>query len=243
MESINFKEDNRIISMAIGETIHRGKNIDLQVIDEVFGHNVYRVEKSDFSQNKKIVIDLGANIGAFSVKAALLGAEKVYAYEPNPKNIKYIEQNALRNNFENVIVPVEMAVAVAKEEVEFYDKSGDTKIKLNDLYESDYSKELTAGEFEGAETFTAKTISLEEIFIENEIEEVEVMKVDIEWAEYLIFNRQNDDLMKKIKYITLEFHGTSQETFGRMVAMLTRTHSVNIIGSYERGGFIYGRRY
>lgn len=57
------------------------------------------IEKGD------VVIDAGAWIGDFSAYAAKKGASKVFAFEPQKENYKYLEITAQLNS-ENVIVPV-----------------------------------------------------------------------------------------------------------------------------------------
>jgi len=52
------------------------------------------------------VIDIGANIGYYTLLAAsLVGTSgKVYAFEPHPKNFELLKKNVLENRFENVVV-------------------------------------------------------------------------------------------------------------------------------------------
>lgn len=46
------------------------------------------------------VVDIGANMGYFSMLAKRLGADKVYSYEPDPKSYSYLVKNAKINNYD-----------------------------------------------------------------------------------------------------------------------------------------------
>lgn len=83
---------------------------DEKSVDEVVGRNVY--QRKDF----KIVageswLDLGANIGAFAVLAASLGA-KVTCFEPDPISFQILKENIKLNKL-NVMV-YDAGVAVKK---------------------------------------------------------------------------------------------------------------------------------
>ncbi len=52
-----------------------------------------------------VVLDLGANIGYFTLIAAkLVGVNgKVYAFEPDPTNFSFLKRNVEINNYKNVV--------------------------------------------------------------------------------------------------------------------------------------------
>jgi len=54
--------------------------------------------KKDYGDVLKnnIVVDIGANIGAFSLLAAKMGAKKVFAYEPNQVAFEVLQNNIKR---------------------------------------------------------------------------------------------------------------------------------------------------
>ena len=60
---------------------------DAVVVREIWCENVYEVFDGDLSDTG-IVVDLGANIGAFTLYAAALGAKKVIAVERKTKTSK-----------------------------------------------------------------------------------------------------------------------------------------------------------
>lgn len=62
-----------------------------EAVAEVWRANDYRLEVQHVRGG--IVIDVGANVGAFSVLAAKLGAAAVHAYEPDPTNYALLLEN------------------------------------------------------------------------------------------------------------------------------------------------------
>ena len=61
------------------------------------------------------VIDLGANIGYYTcILAKLVGKDgKVFAFEPDPRNLKLLEKNIKVNEYNNVVI-VDKAVSDVK---------------------------------------------------------------------------------------------------------------------------------
>jgi FkbM family methyltransferase len=72
------------------------------IIDGIFVRNQYDV--SDATIKDKIIIDAGANVGTFSILCAILGAKKIYAFEPVIGSCEMIRQNAKANGFDNIEV-------------------------------------------------------------------------------------------------------------------------------------------
>lgn len=235
--TLNYN-DKQLFFNINSENINKGKITDIQTLGEIFNANCYQV-RPEHLNGSKVVIDLGANIGAFSVLVAALGASKVYAYEPNPENYKILIDNIYNNNFEAVITPIQKAVIDKEDIVEMVGIGRNGKIKSLANLENKESKDITGGS-DGA-IFEAEGTTIEQVF--NDIDEVDILKCDIEWAEYQIFSNVNKEILDKIKYLTMEFHGINKQIFGDMVANLTRSFVVETIGNYERGGFIRARRY
>jgi len=86
---------------------------DTYVMRKTFrAYNTYRVhEPATTALFRKIIkpgdrfLDIGANIGYFSLLATSLGA-KVHAFEPEAKNVEYLRRNALVNGYDITVSPV-----------------------------------------------------------------------------------------------------------------------------------------
>lgn len=216
------------------------KNVDLQVLNEMFNENVYRLTP-DLLRGSGVVVDLGSHIGSFAIQAAELGAGRVVAVEANPENADILESNVLANNLENRISVIRTAVWSDQMELTFGDFDSDSRSSIANERESERSKEMI--DYAPGKEFKVNAVRLDSLLDEYDLTDIDFMKCDIEWSEYFIFDAMDDDYMNRIKFIAIEFHGTDELTFGKLVSKLTRTHSVETLGSYERGGFIYARKY
>lgn len=78
------------------------------LIEEIWDRDRYfshaRIEPGD------VVVDIGANIGAFTILAASRGA-RVYAFEPNPEAFSILERNIRENGFSDRVDARELAIA------------------------------------------------------------------------------------------------------------------------------------
>ncbi len=140
------------------------------------------------------VIDVGANIGYFSVLAAkLVGpAGKVYAFEPEPHNFALLSKNIAFNKFPNCI-PVNKALS---------DKNGTTQLYLDACNWGAHS--LAAQNVDGKKAVRIQTVRLDD-FLRN-MRNVDVIKIDAQGAEGLILKGMRDVIAKnKHLKIIMEF--------------------------------------
>jgi len=70
-----------------------------------------------------------------------------------------------------------------------------------------------------------------------------VLKVDIEGCEYDLIASTPAVVLRRCRYITLEFDRATNPVFGALVAKLAHWYGIEILGSPARGGYIYARRY
>jgi FkbM family methyltransferase len=88
LEIHNFKTDNQNIAREILKTLS---------VEGSYEYNKVKVMTGD------IVIDAGANMGLFSIFAAINNAAKVYAFEPQRDALRILEENISKNKFEDKI--------------------------------------------------------------------------------------------------------------------------------------------
>lgn len=150
------------------------------------------------------MVDIGANIGYFSILAAAKVGEggRVFAFEPGKRNVELMEKNITANGFRNIIVMRAAVTAV----------SGKTMLYTSDLdygdhrsypveYERVYTRGVPIGErVRGREV--VDTISLDEYF-RNIPGNINFIKMDIEGAEYPALQGMKEILRKNKNVVVL----------------------------------------
>jgi FkbM family methyltransferase len=149
-----------------------------------------------------IVMDIGANIGYYSLIAAKQVGMKgrVYSFEPEPNNFKLLRKNAEVNGYTN-IVPIQKAVS---------NKKGKLKLFLNKSNLGAHSiSEGNVPTHKGG-AVEVETISLDDFF-EKEVKEghVDFIKIDVEGAEGLVMEGAEKVLKSEKLKMLMEFwpHG------------------------------------
>ncbi len=205
-------------------------DLDWKVIEETWTENVYRIHQWQFAEDA-VFVDIGANVGSVSLFVDNFNKDRedkirVFAIEPEPHNLSLLQKNIENNPVENVTV-INKAIWHQNKEVLITNRGGNSSIF----------------EIEGVEQTKIQAITLERLFRENNIKHVDVMKIDIEGAEFDLIINASEKTLAKIKYITLEFDKSFDGKFGIMVEKLAKQFGLEILGSPERGGYIYGNRY
>jgi len=141
-----------------------------------------------------VVLDIGAHIGVYTLLAAWqLGSKgKVYAFEPDPRNLPFLQANIKRNGFADRVTVVPRVVSAQAGKTSFYlaESTG-----VSSIFEKNQEP--------NAETYV-EMIALDDFLEESLV--VDVIKMDIEGAELLalegmqrVINRANSKLVMFIE--------------------------------------------
>jgi FkbM family methyltransferase len=136
------------------------------------------------------VVDLGANIGYYTLLFAHLVGEqgRVYAFEPDPESFAILQRNVALNGYKN-IVTVNRAVS---------DRAGTVRLYLSPQNRGDHriydSQDRRA-------TVDVGTVTLDEYFAQQPTR-VDLIKMDIQGAEGLAL-RGMGHLLKRLDHSTL----------------------------------------
>ena len=137
------------------------------------------------------IVDIGANIGLYSVIAGKLTGKngRVFSFEPEKKNFEYLNKNVNANNLKNVQVDT---TAISNEKATrnlflFSDNTG--SYSLVDNRKTNISVQV-------------QTDTLDNILKLKAIDHVDFIKMDIEGAEYLAFEGMTD-VINKSKNLTM----------------------------------------
>ena len=140
-----------------------------------------------------IVIDIGANIGAFCLFAAHHRARQVFAYEPNTQSYRTLLRNIADNHLAEVVVPHQLAVSRKAGEV--------VRIPVQSSPYNAISTGETTSECE-----SVMTTDLSSILVDHGLESVALLKMDCEGAEYDIIMHASEDIWHHIHNVRMEYH-------------------------------------
>lgn len=174
--------------------------------------------------NAKTVIDIGAHIGMFSLAAVNLGAEKVYAFEPEESNYELLCHNIKINGLENRVVCVNKGVGFPGETKLFIHPTNSggssTLIEINkDLNQQNYQ--------------TVEIISIHDVFRDYKIEHCDLVKIDCEGNEKDIINDLDDGLARKIDQLSIEFHDI--ELVNKLILRLQKWYRARCVNPGKYG--------
>ena len=173
----NYKYDNN----------EKGASFSLY---EIFLNRDY--ESHDIKVNKDdIVLDIGGNIGIFSLYSLYKGAKEVHVFEPGEKQYKAIVDN-LSNTFKNLKIN-NTAVSKQTGTISFYENEASTTSST--MFNNN------------SKTLFVPSITIEDYFKEQNLDKIDFLKIDCEGGEYeIIENISETFLKKKINKICLEYH-------------------------------------
>lgn len=148
-----------------------------------------------------VFFDIGAHYGYFSILASKLVGQlgKVYSFEASPKTYEILLKNA---SFRDNVIINNLAVSDSSSFLEFYE--------FPNLY-SEYNT-LDVDQFKNESWFidsnpTAvkiKSVTLDK-FVEQEHVEPQIIKIDVEGAEYQVIKGFRDYLKENAPLIVMEF--------------------------------------
>jgi FkbM family methyltransferase len=134
--------------------------------------------------------DIGANVGFYSLLASkLVGAGKVFAFEPAPRNVCYLKKHLALNRVSNVEV---LAIAVS-------DRNG----------VATFAAEQTGfmGRLSGEGSLAVSTATLDSLVAEGKVLPPDYVKMDIEGAELLALHGGRETFQRFRPVLFLATHG------------------------------------
>jgi FkbM family methyltransferase len=166
------------------------------IINEIFGKDEYKLKAEFVIKPNDVVVDVGAQIGIFSLYCASKGAN-VYAYEPMKPNYKLLLKNKGNNKFNNIHA-FNLGLSSKKEVLRLFlsTNSGGHSI----FNKSSHYQLITC-------------ITLKDVIDSNNLETIDLLKIDCEGAEYQILFSTSTECFNKIKAMIIEYHEFPSITF------------------------------
>ncbi len=132
--------------------------------------------------------DIGANIGYYSLVAAKLNPDmKIVSFEPAHGPLHFLRKNVEINKFSNITV-APLALSHKKGTIDFYEVQNPKYqfIEYNLAGEGNTGSKTTQRNFKKN---TVNTTTLDEFALQNEDNNIDLMKIDTEGTEHLILDK------------------------------------------------------
>ncbi len=168
---------------------------DKSVFEEIFKLGEYKAAEEKIKNAKNCVIDAGAQAGFFSLYARALNAEvKIIAIEPDEENLEAMVNNFSQNNIQDIEI-VSSALAGTRSVRDFFVST--------DFHDHSLNKNLVK---KIARKVKVQGLTLSDIREKYKINQIDLLKMDIEGAEYEVLNSLHKADWEKINSIILEYH-------------------------------------
>ena len=145
-----------------------------------------------------VIVDIGAHLGLMSViSAQLVGKSgKVYSFEPTPKTFEVLKKVITMNHAEQIIQPVNKAVAKENKTVDFF-LSADEGSNSNSLVSKNHRSRIPV---------KINVTSLDLFVDKHKINNIDVIKIDAEGSEYDVLLGANKSITQFKPKIILAIH-------------------------------------
>lgn len=211
---------------------------------EIFVDRVYTPDARFLIRPGETVVDIGANIGMFTVYAAALHPQvRVLAFEPAADNYAALCENVRVNALSNVTTCCcAVADRNASQRVLFRDRAGG----CHSLLPVTPTRLLGLTKIVGEELVSTRTLG--SLFEEFEVQSCDFLKVDCEGAEHSLFRACSSDVLRRIRRVALEYHDLEEgQTMRGLVPFLKENGFVveplrRDPGKREEVGMLYAFR-
>ncbi|MCS5489028.1 FkbM family methyltransferase [Algoriphagus limi] len=200
-QNLSTKFKARSIFKRIGKKLMiRDGNSDIRVFKQIFIDEVYNFFPDQFEP--KIIIDAGANVGYSPIWFKLMfPTSNVLAIEPEGKNFKILERNisgipdikALKNGL-------------------WYEE---TSLSISNPSSDSWGFRLNTTNSKGGNKI--ESITIPDLITKYSINQIDLLKIDIEGAEYELFKYKAETWLPYVRMIMLEVHDHIKEGCSSMI--------------------------
>lgn len=167
---------------------------DESVWTEIFKLREYRQAEEVIKNSDKVILDIGAHAGFFTLYCRALNTKtRIICVEPEPKNVKFLNEHLKINKIQNTEVePSALAEKTDKRE-------------LFVSPDSSFHFLLTEGEKTDSK-ITVDCLSLKDLCKKYRIDSIDIIKMDIEGGEYELLKCWTEEEWAMIDNIIMEYH-------------------------------------
>jgi FkbM family methyltransferase len=213
---------------------HRNRREADFIFREVFRDNEY-LRNGVTLPERPIVVDVGANVGGASVLfGKIRPGARVVAIEPVPHLCRAIELNARLHDVAISVVPCAVGEERRETMVTYYPKNTAMSGLLADQADRDVLKAYLAtheqpgsdagldamvAELLVGETIPCSVKPLGEVLAEQDMDRIDLLKIDVEKSEWQVLQGIDDQLWRRIDQVVMEVHDLDDRV-ARSVSLL-----------------------
>lgn len=167
------------------------------MVAEIIDYDCYQLSswKGSEGSDNAVILDIGANVGVFSIVAGAGYKGQVHAFEPIQNNRQQLQRNLEINNLENVVL-MPYAVGCRDGNTELVIEAGQSVSARAPRYRSDRH----------ARRVNAQVRSLGRVLQELDNKIIDLIKMDCEGCEHEILRSLSKEDVKKVRAMTFEIH-------------------------------------
>ena len=190
----NFKtrKSSEVKVPEISNSIYLRKGTsDNAAFRQVFVHKEYDI---NFGKHPKVIIDGGANIGLFTIfMKNKYPQAKIICIEPDPENFEVLKKNV--GGYPDVYC----------ENAGLWNK--EIMLSIHDKYDMGKWGMVVEENEEGI----VKAISINYLIKKYDLERIDILKLDIETSEKILFKDNYENWLKRTKMMVVELHDEIEE--------------------------------
>jgi len=188
----------------------RHNTSDVKTFDKIFLEDEYNF---DPEHSPKVIIDAGANVGVASIYFAIKYPNAmIISLEPEKSNFNILMKNSKK--YKNISC-LNKALWHTKEPL--YIKNPEANKESFEIQAQDLSNGIDI--IEG--------ISIDELMANFKINQIDILKIDIEGSEKEVFSH-NTDWLNKVRVIFIEFHDRKKAGCRESFSKAIKNHVVQI---------------
>jgi FkbM family methyltransferase len=183
-----------------------------------------------------MVVDIGANIGVFSMWAATRAPRvQVISVEPSPRMFSVLLQNLSRNGLQQVLA-VQAACGGIRGTAVLYSYGSDEGTAL-------YPREIRGKLFRPL--VRVEVLTLDDIFQQHHVEVCNLLKLNCEGGEYEIILKASEKTLQRVRKVSMIYHLGIPDHGPEEMANFLEGQGFEVLCNPpydDLGGYLYARR-
>lgn len=155
------------------------------------------------------MLDIGANVGAYSIGAVGIGAAKVFSIEPGPL-FKKLQNNIELNSLEEIVIPIQVGLASKPGKMRWYEDMQNPGNAHLVISKDSLSFEKIPTKFDDF-FVDVDVITLDDLINSYDIPQIDVVKIDVEGMEWEVLSSGKRFIERDLPVIIAETHRVASD--------------------------------